>query len=212
MNNLDHDIKLFWDNCHNIENIGSLSGCQYDETITFLKLHKHIKHDIHALEVGVGMGYVTKGLYEHGVVVSCLEMSDIGIERVRNYCENTYTIDMLEKIPSDYFDVILCNNVVQHIPTDKLIEELRHCVRSLKLDGVFALEFVSNDVVDDTGINPNLDVIKAGCCCRSIKFMEKIINELNGECELVFSNIVNFGMVKGHHVFHIRKNMELENT
>ena len=205
MVSLNSDIELFWNTCHSQNKTESLSGCQYDETISFLKLQNLIKPNISVLEVGVGLGYVTKGLYDNGVVVSCLEISDIGIDRVKKYCENTYTPDDLEKIPSEYFDVILCNNVVQHMPTDKLIVELKHCIRSLKDDGVFAIEFVSNDEVDDMGVDLTIDTITSGCCCRSICFLEKIINDLGGKCELVFTNVVDFGVVKGHHVFHITK-------
>ena len=205
MNNLDIAVESFWDGCHDKNIVESLSGCQYDETINFLKILDCIKPGANVLEIGVGLGYVTKGLYENKTNVSCLEVSDVGAERVKNYCEKTYTIDDLEKLPTDYFDVIICNNVVQHVPTDLLIEELKHCICSLKIGGIFAIEFVSNDVVEDMGISPSLDVVKNGGCCRTPKYLEKLIEKIGGKCELVFTKSVDFGVVQGHHVFHVTK-------
>ena len=183
----------------------ALSGCQYDETIDFLKVRDRIKPNINVLEVGVGLGYVTKGLYDNKTNVSCLEISDIGAERVKSYCEKVYTVNNLEKLPTDYFDVIICNNVIQHVPTDILVEELKEVMRSLKTGGVFAIEFVSNDVIEDTGISPSLGVVKNGGCCRTPKYLEKLLEKFGGKCELVFTNVVDFDIVKGHHVFHVKK-------
>jgi SAM-dependent methyltransferase len=205
MNDLAVAVKLFWDKCHSTDKIDSLSGCQYHETISFLKLQSYIKPSIHVLEIGVGLGYVTKGLYDAGTVVSCLEVSDVGIERVKEYCESFYTVDNLESLPSNYFDVIVCNNVIQHVPTNVLIEELKHCIRSLNSTGVFAVEFVSNDEVEDMGINPSFEMIKGGSCCRTPQFLEELIGQIGGKCTLVFSNVVDFGDVKGQHVFHVVK-------
>lgn len=203
MNNLD--IEIFWDNCHDKNIVESLSGCQYDETIDFLKLRSYIKPGINVLEMGVGLGYVTKGLYEDGMKVTALDISTIALERVNNYCEDIYLTGDLDKLQSDYFDIIICNNVIQHIPTDILIVELKEIIRSLKTGGVFAVEFVSNNMVEDTGINPSLGVIKNGGCCRTPKYLEKLIEKIGGKCELVFTRPVDFDVVQGHHVFHVVK-------
>ncbi len=205
MNNLNLEVKKIWDHKHQINDGGYLSGCLYDETIDFLKVRNYIKPDAYVLEIGVGLGYVTKGLHENKTNVSCLEISDVGAKRVEQYCEKTYMVDDLNKLPSDYFDVIICHNVIQHIPTDLLIEELRHCIRSLKIGGVFALEFVSNDMIEDMGTNPSLDDIENGRCCRTPEYLEKLISGVGGNCELVVDNKCNIGIVKGCHVFHVRR-------
>jgi ubiquinone/menaquinone biosynthesis C-methylase UbiE len=205
MSNLNKDIELFWDDCHDKNIMDSLSGCQYDETIDFLKIRSRIKSGINVLEIGVGLGYVTKGLFENNMKVTALDISDVSLERVSNYCEDVYNVKDVHSLPSDYFDIIICNNVIQHVPTDILVEELKEIMRSLKIDGMFAIEFVSNDVIEDTGVNPSLDVVKNGGCCRAPKYLEKLIRKIGGKCELVFTNDVDFGVVKGHHVFHVTK-------
>jgi len=202
---LNPDVELFWDDCHNKNIVISLSGCGYDETIDFLKVRDYIISDNHVLEIGVGLGYVIRGLYENKLIVSGLDISKIALERVKNYCEATYLISELEKLPSDYFDLIICNNVIQHVATDLLIEELNHSIRSLKVGGIFAVEFVSNDVVEDMGSNPSLDTVKGGGCCRTPSYLESLIKAAGGVCTLVFDKKVDISIVKGHHVFHVKK-------
>jgi SAM-dependent methyltransferase len=199
------DIKLFWNDSHNRKVLSDLSGCGYDETVDFLKVRGLAVRGNYVLEIGVGLGYVTKGFYERGLIISGLDISNTALERVRNYCERVFTVDELEKIPSDYFDLIVCHNVVQHVPTDALVEELRHCIRSLKLGGIFALEFVSADAAEDTW---NTNYIYRGGLpgfYRSPKFLEGVINKLGGECKSVVSNKCNIGDVTGCHVFHVRR-------
>ena len=199
------DVGKFWDVCHNKDVVVSLSGCGYDETIDFLKVRDRIVPGHNVLEVGVGLGYVTKGLYENKLSVSALDISDVALKRVKNYCESTYLVDDVEKLPSDYFDIIICNNVVQHVRTDLLIKELNNLIRSLKLGGVFSVEFVSSIGLEDNGQAPSYDEIVGGGLCRTPKFLAGLIETAGGKCTLVFDKKVDIGIVKGHHVFHVRK-------
>lgn len=198
-------IKSFWDKCHSTDKVGSLSGCQYDETIDFLKIRDFIKKGTKVLEVGVGLGHVTKGLYDIGVEVSCLEISTVGVKRVEKYCKNTYLLPDMATLPGDYFDVIICNNVVQHVPTEDLVIELKELFRSLKQTGVLAIEFVSTIGAEDTGSNPSLIDIQNGGLCRTPNFMEKIFNSFGGICNMVVAMEVDINIVKGFHVFHVTK-------
>ena len=155
-------IKNFWEEKHKIKDIAALSGCFYNDTLDFMQLNSYIKEGITVLEVGVGLGYVTKGLFDYGVEVSALDVSEVSLNRVNSYCKQTYNVSNIHKLPSNYFDVIICNNVVQHISTDILIYELRALIVSLKVDGIFAIEFVSNKSFDDNGVDPSLNYIKNG--------------------------------------------------
>jgi len=203
--NMSLDIKNFWEDKHKAEDIAALSGCLYDETIDFLRLRDYISSGISVLEVGVGLGYVTKGLFDHGINVSALDISDLSLDRVKDWCVNVFNVNIIKNLPSNYFDVIICNNVVQHVPTNILIKELEELLRSLKPSGVFAIEFVSSINFEDNGIDPSLSDIQNGGLCRTPKFLETVINNLGGTCTIVFDNKVDLGIVQGHHVFHIRK-------
>ena len=199
------EIKNFWENKHETDNIPSLSGCEYEETIDMLKINEFIKNDINVLEVGVGMGYVTKGLYDRNMNVSVVDISEIALKRVENYSDNLYNSNELIKLPSNYFDLIICMNVVQHIPTKELKEELKEFMRSLKVGGIFAVEFVSSNKFDDNGTDPKISIMRAGALCRTPNFLENIFLEHNGECKIVFNKDIEIGILRGQHVFHVTK-------
>ena len=95
------DVEQFWDKSHSKKITSDLSGCGYDETVDFLQVRPYCVSGNHVLEIGVGLGYVTKGFYDNSVIVSALDISKVALERVKNYCELLFTIEDLEKIPSN---------------------------------------------------------------------------------------------------------------
>jgi 2-polyprenyl-3-methyl-5-hydroxy-6-metoxy-1,4-benzoquinol methylase len=197
------EIKAYWDNAYKNNYEGDLSGCKYDETIKFLQVDKILKSGDKVLEIGPGMGYVTKGLYENAFTVSTLDISDIGLEWVGPYCERLYNLENIEELPSDYFDVIICHNVIQHIPTYLLVKELPHVISSLK--GVFAVEFISSDLAEDTGIIVDCDA-NVGFYCRTPEYFGKMINSFGGDYKIVFKNESDIAEhIIGSYVFHVTK-------
>ena len=206
---LNKTIKGFWDLQHHSKRKASLSGCLYEETIKFLQVADHIKAGCTVLEIGVGLGYVTKGFFENGVKVSAVDISEIGLERVKGFCEKVYNVTDVSKLPTDYFDVIICHNVVQHVPTDLLIEELKEFMRSLKVGGVFAVEFVSSNLFSDNGKDPSYSDMQAGRLCRTPAFLESIFNRFGGKCKLVYAvdyrgkKTVSF--LHNCYIFHVTK-------
>ena len=208
------NIKNFWDNCHTNGKTDSLSSffengiyyTTYERTVDYLQIMPFISKGKKILEVGVGEGYVTKGLHDAGLLVYGLDISDVALEKVKTICVTTYTLDTLAELPTDFFDIVICNHVIQHIRTSLLENELTHIVASLKKDGVFALQFVSNNYYEDTGIDSeDIFNIISGTCCRSPKFLENMLCGMGARCELVYSDTVCSGDVHGSHVFHIRK-------
>lgn len=207
------NAKSFWNNCHHRELKESVCGfyengryfTTYERTIEFLQIEQYIKPSLRVLEIGVGLGTVTKGFYNDGLIVSGLDISEIALSKVKNYCENVYTIDELDKLPINYFDIIICNRVVQHVPTDLLLKELKCCMYSLKAGGVFAIQFISSVALEDAGANATIKNIKAGTCYRTPSYLESIINTFGGKCEMVLDIASNLGNAVRNHVFHVRK-------
>lgn len=200
------EARNFWEACHQKESIQHLSGVDYDRMIAFMKLGDHIKPGKTVLETGVGMGYVTKGLLDAGLLPSAIDISRTALKRVKQYCDEVYMVEDLERIPSDHFDIILCCNMVQHVHTELLKEELHHFMRSLKDNGILAIQFVSNDKHPDTGAAATLANVQAGVLCRSPDVMREIFANLNGECKHVFEvGGLKKGLVNGNHVFHVTK-------
>ena len=205
INSMD-EARDFWETCHQKESVVHLSGVQYDQMIQFMKLEDFIRPGETILETGDGMGYVTKGLQDAGLKVSAIDISKTALDRVDSYCEKTYLVDVVEGLPSDYFDIILCCNMVQHVHTDLLKRELENFMRSLKDDGVLAIQFVSNRVHPDMGIAATLASVQAGILCRSPGYLEAMINDMGGECKLVVDiHGLRKGKVNGNHVFHVTK-------
>lgn len=224
---MDETTLKFWNECHETKNISGLSATSYDLTIELLKLKDYIKPNIKVLEIGVGVGYVIKEFYDMGISISGLDVSNIALENVKQYCEKTFTVDDLEKIPSNYYDIIICLNVVQHVVTSLLIEELKYLIRSLKDDGILSIEFVSTETIEDGGMDKTSN--SGESFFRSKKYLKKMIDDLGGKCELVYDSVRFYDknwqkdnmyelsgnwvvvplpvddMVIGCHVFHVRK-------
>jgi SAM-dependent methyltransferase len=200
-----------WDYMHKEDNHGALSGCGYQETIDFLKLGNILNKGDRVLEVGVGLGYVTKGLYENDYNVMAFDISPVALERVRRYCDMVFSLNKLDAMPSNYFDVIFCHNVVQHIPTPYLYYELFHLIRSLKPSGVLAVKSVSTDLMEDTGDDPDLIIGEMkcsnsiGCFCRSISYFSKIVDRCGGVAKIVYEEPIKALIITNQHVFHITK-------
>lgn len=201
---MDHN-QHFWEQQHSKDNVRSLSGCGYEETIEFLNVKDLIVPGMRVLEIGCGLGYVTNGLADIANV-SVLDISYSALDRVSSICENVYHVDEVELLPTDYFDLIICHNVVQHIPTKALRKELKHVIRSLKDTGTFALEYVWANGINDDGENPLPAAATAGHLCRSDTFMLSLIEELGGIGKISRTNEVpRHRKIHGLSVLHIQK-------
>jgi UDP-N-acetylglucosamine 4,6-dehydratase/5-epimerase len=207
---MDHNQE-FWNKQHDSNNLRTLSGCSFDATVDFLNVQDLIVPGMRVLEIGCGLGYVTQGFADIANI-SVLDISDSALERVRPICENVYHIDNVESLPDDYFDLIVCHNVVQHVPTTPLIKELKHAIRSLKPTGTFALEYVWANGTEDNGLVPDPAWATAGHLCRSDNFMINLVNELDGTCKISRTNAVpNHRKIHGLTVLHIQKSKMFDN-
>jgi SAM-dependent methyltransferase len=204
-----------WDYLHKENCLGALSGCTYQETVDFLKLKDFMEPSNTVLEIGVGMGYVTGELYDRGYNVSVFDISPVALNRVRKICTNVYDLSNIETIPANVFDLIICHNVVQHIPTPILYYELFHFLRSLHSNGVMAIKSVSTQKMEDTGDHPELvvDGIKCassiGCFCRSIPYFTKIVDRCGGLAKIVYQEDIKVDFIDNQHVFHVTKKVIL---
>jgi len=205
---MEHNQK-FWEQQHGLDNIRTLSGCAFDATVDFLNVRDLLVPDMHVLEIGCGLGYVTEG-FSKIAKISVLDISKTALDRVRPFCESVYHIYDVESLPTDFFDLIICHNVVQHIPTKPLTTELEHAIRSLKPTGTFAVEYVWANNIEDNGVEFDPAWATAGLLCRSDKFMSELIKRLGGTSKISRTNPVpKHRKIHGLTVLHIQKDQNV---
>jgi len=200
---LPGNVEGFWNKCHKNKELLYLSGCSYEDTVDFLRIADKVKRGAAVLEIGVGMGHVTKGIYDLGATVDALDISPVALERVQAYCRKTYHVSEINSLVNNSYDLVICNNVVQHVPTDALKAELTEVIRALKPTGVLAIEFVSSDNASDAGANPRQQDITGGALCRTPEFMVNLVRECGGRGELKYSAKVEHPVVKAVHILHV---------
>jgi SAM-dependent methyltransferase len=205
---MDHN-QNFWEQQHGLGNVRTLSGCAFDDTVDFLNVRELFVPDMHVLEIGCGLGYVTQG-FSKIAKISVLDISETALDRVRPFCESVYHIDDVKSLPTDYFDLIICHNVVQHVPTTELTTELAHAIRSLNPTGTFAIEYVWANDIEDNGVEFDPDWATAGHLCRSDKFMSELIKRLGGTSKISRTNPVpKHRKIHGLTVLHIQKDQNV---
>ena len=91
------------------------------------------------LDLGCGIGQYSKWFMDHGYDVISSDISNIALEKVKEFNKNTVYLDMREKLPfeDNKFDVVFANLSIHYFTdadTKKLMNEVK---RILKKDGLF---------------------------------------------------------------------------
>ena len=91
------------------------------------------------LDLGCGIGQYTKKFMEYGYEVISSDISNIALNKVKEFNKNTINVDMREPLPfeDNKFDIVFANLSVHYFSdsdTKQLINEIK---RILKKDGLF---------------------------------------------------------------------------
>jgi len=91
------------------------------------------------LDLGCGIGQYSKQLIKYGYDVTSADISDIALNKVKDFNENVVKLDMRDKLPfqNNEFDLVFANLSIHYFPdedTRKLMIEIK---RILKEDGLF---------------------------------------------------------------------------
>jgi cyclopropane fatty-acyl-phospholipid synthase-like methyltransferase len=182
MTNQNNDeLTCFWNDAQRQNKRFELTGSELRAVELFLNLSSKLKPNNKVLNIGVGFGYCTRELVKRGLIVSALDISPLALSRVKDVIENRYTPKQLNQMPTNYFDVIISYLVTQHMTNQQLTIQLTECIRSLKTEGIFAIQFASSkskNLTDDKSINTNL--MKRGMVTRSFTFMNHLVNSCGG--------------------------------
>lgn len=139
------EIKKFWEEKHKESSLSYLSGHPAAAIIRGLYIESLIEElqgsSCEVLEIGVGLGICTKDLFNMGFSVSCIDISEVALQRVAKITTRAYLDTMVRELPSDTFSLAISYCVTQHINDISLSEQLREVIRSLKPEGVFAMQY-----------------------------------------------------------------------
>lgn len=121
------NIEKYWAQMHSISSVRYLSGssgrCTWDEcgVTPFIKKGKNI------LNIGVGLGYCTRDLYDTGANVYVLDICEEAINRVEKFIIKGYLEKDIESIPDNFFDLAISHLVTQHMSDEKTGESNQAC-------------------------------------------------------------------------------------
>ena len=91
------------------------------------------------LDLGCGIGQYTKELMNYGYEVTSADISNIALEKVKEFNNNVVKVDMEEMLPfsDNTFDIVFANLSIHYfsdVVTKKLIKEIKRILRN---EGLF---------------------------------------------------------------------------
>lgn len=134
------DLREFWEEAHRQRSIRWLTGSHPVEVINRLDVHSEIDQvDAHILDVGVGNGVMARYLFNQKIKVSVLDVSFLALERVKGIVQDVYSDPA--RLPDEEFSLVMHHLVAQHMCDESLGHQVFHLVRSLRNDGIVAMQF-----------------------------------------------------------------------
>ncbi len=160
----------------------------------FLQIRNRLTKDVKILNIGVGMGIYIKELFLKEIEVHVLDISSLALDRVKSYTKKQYLLTDIENLPVNYFDLIIHHLVAQHSSDEFLRAHLKYGIKSLKRDGIFAMQFA--DAKGKAKLNLDKDnkgffSQTTGGCIRTFREMQDFINEAKGK----ITDVVGFKKV-----------------
>jgi len=176
--NEKENIKEYWERMHNDEMMCLLSNNSGNVIWKNLNIIDLIKKDKVILNIGVGTGRCTKELIDLGAIVDVLDISESAINNVRNIVRNSYIVKNLESIKDNEYDLVISNLVSQHMNDEDLIIQMKKIIKSLKEDGIFAVQQAG--ILDLINNTQDLVNQKGGRVCRTLSKFSELIESCGG--------------------------------
>jgi SAM-dependent methyltransferase len=136
---MNKEIINYWDTCHTNNDKMWLAGSHLQEVLLSLDI-KAVKVNGNTLVIGVGLGYEVQGLREFTTLVDVLDISEVALSRVRDITHAQYLASEIWKLPISRYDLVISHLVAQHMNDRDFKKQLELVIRSLKADGVYALQ------------------------------------------------------------------------
>ena len=112
---------------------------ELEEDIWIEKYKEYLNNKGLCLDLGCGIGQFTKKFIEYGYDVISSDISDIALNKVKEFNKNICKVDMRQNLPfeDNKFDIVFANLSIHYFSdndTKKLMNEIK---RILKKDGLF---------------------------------------------------------------------------
>lgn len=129
--------KNFWESKHKVSDIFWLTGSSLDDIMSLHNLKIGDLSGKKILEIGVGLGNLSKELVKYTDDLICCDISEQALLNVSDKVNSKYLTTNLNKI--EPVDLAICHLVFQHC-TDEEVNRIINDV-ILKDDGIFTFQF-----------------------------------------------------------------------
>jgi len=171
-------IIEFWNKAHTENNRTWLSGSDLEGVWGALNILNRLIPGITILNIGVGLGDETISLSQKNVIVDVLDISQVALERVKDKTRHQYLSSNIYQLPINEYDIAVSHLVTQHMNDEDLNEQVKFVLRSLKPNGIFAMQFA---FVNDNDVVPQGEISQMhGGVIRKLSEIEKIVINNNG--------------------------------
>ena len=200
-------MKEFWEEKHRNKLVTYLSGHCGATVIKGLYIEPIIGallgSSCEVLEIGVGLGICTRDLRDMGMHISCVDISEEALRRVEKYCDRRFLSSKIDTLPTDFFDLAISFCVTQHIDDAALSAQLWEVIRSLKPEGIFAMQYAF--AFYGSPLEQGRAQMEAGAVNRPIERMHQMVAEAGGRIVLSRVSSISPQFQSGWGVIHIMK-------
>ncbi|MHC4570808.1 MAG: tetratricopeptide repeat protein [Planctomycetota bacterium] len=184
-------MEEWWDYCQTTKNLWYLTGSKGHEVWERLNITDKIYPGQVVLNIGVGLGYCTGELVRKKCVVHVLDISEVALNRVKDIVAKAWLPSRLADLPVNTFDLAISNLVTQHMTNTDLLEQMHAVTRSLKHDGIFAMQFAYSLSRKCDSSHKSPKHAKNGVAFRSLLEVNSLVEETQGKI-LWVNKIGNF--------------------
>lgn len=200
---MSNEIRDWWELQHSKKNIKLLTGMNPLEVWDSFNISRLISTDKHIINIGLGLGYETKEMFKRGIEVYGMDISKKSLENFREYLKEGYLFpEDLNKLPKNFFDLAISHLVTQHMSENDLIKQMKSVIKSLKQEGIFAMQFANSP--DKKIERWSLDDQQFGGCIRSLDEMRKTVSKCGGK--IIWVKKKEFGKLRSWwYLIHIKR-------
>jgi len=177
-------VGQWWDACHTGSHPQAgffLTGHQGPEVWDYLEVKNLLVPGLAVLNIGVGLGHCTRNLASLGCQVSVLDISRAALDKVRDCVQAAYLAESVEDLPENAFDLAISFLVSQHMNHRDLDQQLAAVIRSLKPDGIFAMQYAFRLDPAAPSDEDSPQNCKEGGVCRTAARMEELVRLAGGQ-------------------------------